>query len=137
MTVTFSSDRLARLAAAALSRRQAPNVNCMTHEDYVASVRGRIAATAASMLDGTLPFLEGARALVALRREAEVRDDDPDFLAFVAADSETDALPIGAVRKLWADEALERLEPQIQAATQWATNYASAACASLVRRFGA
>jgi hypothetical protein len=89
------------------------------------------------MLDGTLPFLEGVRALVALHREAEVAENDADFLILVAADSETDSLPIGKTRELWSEEALEQLEPKIQVATEWARQFASAACSSLIRRFDA
>ena len=89
------------------------------------------------MLNGTVPFLEGVRLLVSLRREAEVQEDDIDFLAFVAVDSETDALPVGNVREHWSLAALARLEPEIQTATEWAKGFASAACVSVVRRFGA
>jgi hypothetical protein len=45
-------------------------------------------------------------------------------------------LPVGEVRKHWATEALQRLEPEIEDATQWAKQFASAACASLLARFG-
>ena len=111
--------------------------NDVSHEQYVASVRKRVAATATRMLKDELSFLEGAQILAALRHEAEVPDDDADFLAFVAVASETDSLPIGEVRKHWATDALQRLEPEIQAATQWAKQFASAACVSLVKRFDA
>ena len=112
-------------------------LNGITHEEYVASVRSRIASIASSMLDGTLPFLEGVRVIRSLRGEVDLPADDPDLKIFLVVDSETDALPIGSVRELWADDALRRLEPEIESATRWAIETASHACESLVRRFGA
>ena len=107
----------------------------MTHED-VSHARRRVAETAAGMLDGTVPFLEGVRVLTGLRDKVGVAQDDEDFMIFVVVDSETDALPVGEVRKHWATEALQRLEPEIEDATQWAKQFSGAACVSLVARFG-
>jgi hypothetical protein len=43
-----------------------------------------------------------ARELVALRSRVGVAVDDGDFLTCVTIDSETDELPVGAVRQYWA-----------------------------------
>ena len=107
----------------------------ITHEMYVQSVRQRVAATARDMLDGTLSFLTGSRTLAALRHEAEVREDDSDFMVFVGIDSDTDDLPLGEVPQYWDKKALEKLEPEIQAAEEWARKHGTQACASLVSRF--
>jgi hypothetical protein len=107
----------------------------ITHESYVASVRKRVVETAQSMLDGQLNFLEGARMLSDLRNEAAVRDDDSDFMTFVAIDSETDDLPIGAVRQHWSKEVLDKLDPEYKEAEVWAKKFGSEACESLIRRF--
>jgi hypothetical protein len=107
----------------------------ITHESYVASVRERVVETARSMLNGDLNFLEGARTLVDLRHEAAVRDDDSDFMVFVAIDSETDNLPIGAIRQHWPQEVLEKLEPEYRKAEGWAKEFGTLACESLIRRF--
>ena len=58
-----------------------------------------------------------------------------DFMAFVAIDSETDDLPIGDVRKYWSKEALDKLDPEIKKAEEWAKNFGLKECESLVRRF--
>jgi len=108
----------------------------MTSDDDVATVRRRVAETAVAMLNGQMHFLEGVRLLTSLRHRAGVASDDDDFDTFVAVDSETDSLPIGDVRRHWADEALQRLDPEIEAATQWAKQFASGTCESLVARFG-
>lgn len=107
----------------------------ITHEAYVASVRKRVVDTAQAMLDGKLSFLEGARLLSSLRHEADVGNDDADFMAFVVIDSETDALPIGMVRQYWANDALEKFATEIIEAELWAKKLGGDACESLVRRF--
>ena len=88
------------------------------------------------MLDGQLSFLIGSRRLAALHHEIDAADDDADFLIFVAIDSDTDALPLGAVREHWDQDALARLEPEIEEAELWATNVGTDACRSLIARFG-
>ncbi|MES2072634.1 MAG: DUF2489 domain-containing protein [Pseudomonadota bacterium] len=107
----------------------------MTNETYVLSIRQRVVVAAGAMLNGTLSFLAGSRLLAALRHEAAVREDDADFRVFVAIDSETDDLPIGTVRQYWDKQALEKLEPEIQAAEVWAKEQGSKACESLISRF--
>lgn len=107
----------------------------MSHEEYVATVRVRAAETARSMIDGNLSFLEGARVLSSLRHDAEVSDGDDDFMAFVVIDSETDDIPIGEVRQHWSIDALNKLDPEIKEAEEWARGVGFEACQSLVRRF--
>ncbi len=107
----------------------------ITNESYVATVRERVVATARSMVDGSFSFLEGARTLSALRHDAAVREDDSDFMTFVAIDSETDDLPIGAIRQHWSQEALDKLDPEIKEAEEWARKVGLEACESLIRRF--
>ena len=109
----------------------------LSHEEYVASARQQAANVAAGILAGTIPVLEGSFKLSALRHEVEVESNDKDFLVFVAISSETDALPVGEVRKHWSAEALARLQPDIQSATAWAMQLAVPACQSIVARFGA
>jgi len=88
------------------------------------------------MLACTVPVLEGCHILSSLRWEAEVGDSDEDFDTFTAIASETDALPLGEVRRHWAPEALQRLEPEVKSATEWALPLAFPACRSVVKRFG-
>jgi hypothetical protein len=88
------------------------------------------------MLDGQLGFLIGSRRLAALRHEIDTAANDADFLVFVAIDSETDALPLGAVREHWDQGALARLNPEIEEAEHWAFTVGADACKSLIARFG-
>jgi hypothetical protein len=107
-----------------------------THEEYARSVRRRVVSTAQAMLEGQLSFLIGSRRLAALRHETDTADDDVDFMVFVAIDWETDALPLGAVRDHWDQDALARLEPEIEEAERWAFTAGTNACRSLIARFG-
>lgn len=111
-------------------------VEHMTHEEYVLLARQKAVRIAAGILSGEAPVLEGCHSLAALRWEVGVDACDPDFLTFVMISSETDTLPIGAVRARWAPEVLARFELEIQSAIKWATTQALPACESVVQRFG-
>jgi len=57
-------------------------------------------------------------------------------MTFVIIESETDALPVGALRARWAPEALEAIQPRLAAAEAWAKTVGEAACRNFVQRFG-
>ena len=82
-----------------------------------------------------ISYLLGARRLDSLRHGASVKDDDADFMVFVAIASETDDFPLGSVRQYWDNDALEKLQSEIDNAEIWARKQAELACANLVRRF--
>ena len=107
----------------------------MGHQQYVESVRLEIVETARAMLDGQLSYLLGARKLDSLRHGASVNDDDADFMACVAIASDTDDYPLGLVREFWDMQALEKLQPEIDAAERWAKEQSMSTCAKLVDRF--
>ncbi|MGW8392110.1 DUF2489 domain-containing protein [Pseudoduganella sp. HUAS MS19] len=107
----------------------------MSREQYVESVRLEVVETARAMLDGRLSYLLGARKLDALRHEANVNDDDADFMVFVAIASDTDDYPLGSVRELWDKQALEKLQPEIDSAERWAKEQSMSTCTKLVQRF--
>jgi hypothetical protein len=109
----------------------------LSHGEYVESTQRKVVETARAMLNGQLSFLVGSRRLAALRHEVDVAGSDADFLIFVGIDSETDAFPLGEVRRHWSPEALAKLEPEIQNAENWAAEVGRDACESLIARFGA
>jgi hypothetical protein len=106
----------------------------MSNEPKAKAARQQIIETAQCMLDGTLSFIEGARLINQLRWKAGLPDFDPDILPFVGIESETDALPIGDVRKLWAPDALEKLQPKIEQAEKWAHHFGYPSCQKLIDR---
>jgi hypothetical protein len=108
----------------------------LSHDEYVNAKRRQVADTAQAMLNGELSFLVGSRRLVALRHEVDAGDRDSCFRTFIAIDSETDALPLGEVRKHWSAAALASLETEIQSAEAWAASVGREECSLLIARFG-
>ena len=107
----------------------------MTHEEYVAMQRRRVAELARQILNGEIDVLDGSCKIAALRWEVEVEDSDADFMAFEGVSSETDHLPIGDEALNWSDEALARKEPELKHAREWAIESVRSECASLIARF--
>jgi hypothetical protein len=96
-----------------------------------------LAETARAMLDGRISFIEGARMILSLRSEARLSDFDPDIMVFMGINSETDTLPLGPVRGLWRNDALDRLQPEIDRAERWAKELGAPSCHALIARFAA
>ena len=107
----------------------------MTHEEYVAMQRRRVAELARQIVAEEIDVLDGSCKIAELRFQVEVEDADQVFTPFVLVSSETDHLPIGIEALNWSDEALLRKEPELKHAREWAMKTVSAACASLVTRF--
>jgi hypothetical protein len=98
-------------------------------------IQQKIAETASHMLSGAVSYIEGARRVSTLRFDAGL-ESDPDVRTFVGVYSETDALPIDSeIRKLWSPVALEKLQPEIDAAEEWAKRILETRCKRLVERF--
>nr|WP_315249682.1 DUF2489 domain-containing protein [uncultured Duganella sp.] len=108
------------------------NIN---RDQYLEYLRIQVVQTAQAMLAGETSYILGARKLDSLRHEISGMDGDPDFMVFVAIASETDGLPLGAVREHWDTLALGELQPEIDAAEAWAQSHAELVCAKLVTRF--
>jgi hypothetical protein len=69
--------------------------------------RQRVAQCAQRLLDGQIGVVEAAHRIGAFSEEDLAVDQfDPDFFTFVLIRSETDALPVGDVRRHWAPDAL-------------------------------
>jgi hypothetical protein len=74
--------------------------------------RQRAREIAVAVLDGRTTVLEAVRALYPLAHTDAIADEEDRTLVIVI-ESETDALPIGEVRKLWAPYALEVKDAEI------------------------
>ena len=94
-----------------------------------------IANIARAMLGQRMSFTEGALKIRRLWLGANLPDMDSDILPIIGVISETDRFPLGEVRKHWAPEALEKLQPEFERAEEWARQSASAACQKLIDRF--
>jgi hypothetical protein len=81
------------------------------------SERQRARDVALSVLDGRTTVLEAARALISLAHTDAIADvADRRFI--IAIESETDHLPVGEVRKLWAPDALREKDVEIARAEE-------------------
>ncbi len=107
-----------------------------SHHDYVQACRKQAVDLAAGIVAGSIPLLDGCHRLAALGHRVGVPYDDPNFRMFSVIESETDALPIGPIRKEWAPDALAELAPELLHAEAWARPMAMRACHSVIARFG-
>lgn len=93
----------------------------------------RAIAVARRVLSGELGMIEGSRTLSSMRWEfgAEITDR---FSPFVAIDSETDDLPVGAARDLWDADALAWKDLEISRCEQLYRAQCLEACGKLIER---
>ena len=82
------------------------------------SERQRAREVAQSVLDGRTTVLEAVRELVYLAHTDAIADVE-DRRLIIGIESETDHLPVGEVRRLWAPEALRKKDAEIASAEAW------------------
>jgi hypothetical protein len=72
---------------------------------------------AEAILSGQMAILEGARSLCPLAHTDAIADEG-DRMLIIAIDSETDYLPVGEVRKYWAEDSLQEKDVYIARAEE-------------------
>jgi hypothetical protein len=92
----------------------------------------RAKEVAQSVLDGRITVLEAARALVSLAHTDAIADIE-DRKLIIGIESETDQLPVGEVRKLWASYALKEKDAEIVRAEELYKADFLEACRRIVR----
>ena len=101
-----------------------------------ATNRQKIAKVAQRVLDGSIGIIAAAREIHSLCcGQVGLDERDPDLNTFVGIDSETDALPVGEVRKHWAPDALAKKDIEIARREAMYRDSALEAAAHLVARF--
>jgi hypothetical protein len=80
------------------------------------------------MMAGQLSFIEGSRIVSSLTEAAGYDRLSKPFVAFVAIDSETDAVPIGRVRDLWHPDAVAKHAEAWSQSEAWAKQFGETAC---------
>jgi hypothetical protein len=103
------------------------------NETEILAARRMIVKSAHDMLAGKL--IEGARRIVAAATAARLDERDTDLRPFIGIDSETDALPVGEMRKHWQPVALVALQSEINEKEAWAREFGEIHCRSLIDRF--
>jgi hypothetical protein len=100
--------------------------------EYRGKIGSEMLSLAKQMLAGKIGIIAASRELRTFQGEVE-----PEIAAilnvFVGIDSETDSLPVGAVRQLWNLQALERGDRKIADAERLYHKVATEAGASLIR----
>jgi hypothetical protein len=100
------------------------------------SNRQKVVAIAQELLDGRIGVIDAARQINAFRGDRVALDEfDPDFVTFLAIDSETDDLPVGDVRRHWAADVLAQKDLEIARCEELYRSQALEAASHLVARF--
>lgn len=87
------------------------------------------------LLEGRIGVIEASRELNHLRFEVDA-ENDPDFITFVAIDSETDHLPVGTVRRDWGPDALEAKDRESREYEEASREDAYRAARNLLKKYG-
>ncbi len=99
-------------------------------------LKSLIVREARGVLDGNVDLLDASCKIYSYMSRLGFDWDDPDFNVFACIETEIDHLPIGAERENWAADALDRKEPEVQAARAWAESIGGPeACRSVITRF--
>ena len=96
----------------------------------------RAARLASRVLSGVYDVLEAASELEHHLRAAGLTQGDAALDAFTVITSETDGLPVGAVRSFWDPAVLRARDAELTHARMWAREMGLPACAAVVQRFG-
>jgi hypothetical protein len=98
-----------------------------------ASERQRAIEICQSVLEGCTSVLEAVRLLFPLAHTNAISEKE-DRILIIAIESETDDLPVGEVRKLWAPDALKVKDLEIaRAQARWGPQFLEA-CRRIVRK---
>lgn len=129
----FSSGELERVVGQVCAYRPATEVAIEREEQ----AREEIAKVARKMLTGDCSFIEGSRLICDLLPSAGFGEPEGPFLEFVGIESETDTVPLGAVRERWSPEARERLHATWEQAEKWAEDIGRPVCQKALAQLSA
>lgn len=102
--------------------------------DSSGTIEARIVTVAQGMLSGSVPVVDGCRSLLQLRRRL-AKVDEGLFETITAVESETDAVPLGAERNFWTQEALARKDAEVETYVCRVRDSVMEACRNLVQHY--
>ncbi len=105
------------------------------NEEYMSAKRREVVEKATDLMKGSIDFLTGVRDLKSLKYEVSDADFDPDFMLFVAIDSETDHIPVGKLRDSCSLSWLETCDREMEKVKDTYQNEVIEACKTLIGRF--
>ena len=106
----------------------------LINEEHRQFISRKIVAVARSILSGEIGIIVGARRLSGLGDKVGA-DRDPDFIFFVAIDSESDHLPIGEVRQRWNPDALRVKDAEVAEIEAFHRQEAFEICRRLIQKY--
>lgn len=106
----------------------------MTASDRMAA-RARLVEIAQAILEERIGIIAGARELAWLRHDVDPEQVDEDLLGMAGIESQTDHLPLGDVRRHWAEAALRRADAEVAEQEAFFRDSAFASCRALVERY--
>jgi hypothetical protein len=98
-------------------------------------LRRQVAQAAQDYLDGKVGAVETARLVTSLAHRLDASLSEL-LIGFAGIDSETDAFPIGKVRKMWNPDALRREDDQRQRYEESVAGAMHEMCKKVVALFG-
>jgi len=104
-------------------------------EKAIAKARAEVVRVAKALVARTVPFVDGVRGLRSLLTAVSKLDHDPDFMLFVAIDSESDHIPVREVRAMSTEEWLAKCDREAQQLEEQYEAEVKIACERLVERF--
>jgi hypothetical protein len=105
----------------------------VTNEPERRRHRDKVIELCTNYLEGRQRLIEVSRELSSLSHRLRMQDD-PDFISFIAIDSETDHLPIGRFRENWALDSLLKKDEEIRDVEAFYKNSATAAAKGLIAK---
>jgi hypothetical protein len=107
----------------------------VTFNEPILNPYAAVSDAAAALLCQRVSFIEGVRALAALRFSLAALEADPDMLVFTGIDSETDHIPGEQMRSLCSTNWLQQADAEISAAESAYGSQARSACERLMAKF--
>jgi len=104
-------------------------------EQTVAQAGTEVVKAAIALTSHAVPFIQGVRMLRGLSFSASNVDHDPDFMLFIAIDSESDHFPPLEVRAMCSDSWLTECDQEASRLESFYESEVKAACVRLIERF--
>jgi hypothetical protein len=95
----------------------------------------RFAHRATEVLAGRVTLIGATQELLKFAVQLGLQEGDSIYEDLLLIASETDRYPLGAEREFWAEEALVRLQPEIERAEGWARAFGLDTCRAIVARY--
>jgi hypothetical protein len=107
----------------------------VTFNEPISNPYAAVSDAAEALLCQRVSFIEGVRALAALRFALAALEADPDMLLFTGIDSATDHIPGEQMRSLCSTNWLQQADAEASAAESAYGSQARSACERLMAKF--